>query len=103
MSTGPRQQALERLAIAGVQHGLAFLLRQHVARRWPKGGEAAVLWRAVHGSPAPTGALIDPEFCAGLGDAGGVVGNGREWLRAERHGWLSDGKTAQRRCWPERC
>jgi hypothetical protein len=38
-----------------------------------------------------------------LGDAGGVVGHRRERLQAERHGWPPDGKTAQRRRWPERC
>src|SRR5215213_296602 len=61
------RQAVERLAVAGVQHGLAFLLRQLVVRRWPKGGEATLLWCAAHGSPAPTGALVDPEFRTGLG------------------------------------
>src|SRR4051794_8576651 len=61
------RQALEGLAVAGVQHGLAFRLRQRVAGCRSRRRRAAVLWRAVPGSPAPTGALVDPELCTGLG------------------------------------
>src|SRR4051794_27829794 len=61
------RQALEGLAVAGVQHGPAFRLRQRVARCRPRRRRAAVLWRAVPGAPAPTGALVEPEFSTGLG------------------------------------
>src|SRR4051812_20673329 len=47
------RQALEGLAVAGVQHGLAFLLRQLVARCRPRSRRAAVLWRAVPGAHRP--------------------------------------------------
>src|SRR4051812_25416906 len=45
------RQALEGLAVAGVQHGPAFRLRQLVARCRPRSGRAAILRRAAHGSP----------------------------------------------------
>src|SRR5215203_6405116 len=61
------RQALECLAVAGVQHGPAFLLGQRVARGRPRRRRAAVLWRAVPRSPAPTGALVEPEFSTGQG------------------------------------
>src|SRR4051794_27630956 len=61
------RQALEGLAVAGVQHGLAFLLRQLVARCRSRRRRAAILRCAVPGSPTTIGALVNPEFCAGLG------------------------------------
>src|SRR4051812_17136611 len=61
------RQALKRLAVAGVQHGLAFRLRQLVARCWPRRHRAAILWYVVPGSPTPTGARVDPEFRTGRG------------------------------------
>src|SRR3954452_804319 len=79
------RQALEGLAVAGVQHGLAFLLRQLVARCRPRSRRAAVLWRAVPGSPAPTGALVEPEFSAGLG----ATRAGRVGLVDQRDGVLA--------------
>src|SRR6478672_9987274 len=56
------RQALEGLAVADIQHGPAFRLRQRVARCRPQRRRAAVLWRAVPGLPTTIGALVDPEL-----------------------------------------
>src|SRR4051794_34685508 len=63
------RQALEGLAVADIQHGLALRLRQRVAGCRSRRRRATILWRAVPGPPAPTGARVDPELCAGLGAA----------------------------------
>src|SRR3954454_11620145 len=63
------RQALEGLAVADLQHGPALRRRQRVAGCWPSRRRAAILWRAVPGLPAPTGAGVDPELCAGRGAA----------------------------------
>src|SRR3954453_21333760 len=46
---------------------MAFLLRQLVARCRSRRRRAAILRCAVPGSPTTIGALVNPEFCAGLG------------------------------------
>src|SRR4051812_9756578 len=79
------RQALEGLAVAGVQHGLAFRLGQRVAGCRPSSRRAAILGRAVPGLPAPTGAGVDPELCAGLGAARA----GRLGLLDQRDGALA--------------
>src|SRR3954447_2488665 len=63
------RQALEGLAVADIQHGPAFRLRQRVAGCRSRRRRATILWRAVPGPPAPAGARVDPELCAGLGTA----------------------------------
>src|SRR4051794_22479591 len=63
------RQALEGLAVADIQHGLALRLRQRVAGCRPSSRRAAILWRAVPGLPAPAGARVDPELRAGLSAA----------------------------------
>jgi hypothetical protein len=78
------RQALEGLAVADIQHGLALRLRQRVAGRRPRRRRAAVVWRAVPGLPAPAGARVDPEFRTGLGATrAGCLG-----LVDQRHGDL---------------
>src|SRR3954467_11011038 len=63
------RQALEGLAVADIQHGLALRLRQRVAGCRPSSRRAAILWRAIPGLPAPAGARVDPELRAGLSAA----------------------------------
>src|SRR3954468_4247304 len=78
------RQALEGLAVADLQHGLAFRLGQRVAGCWPSRRREASLGRAVPGSPAPTGAGVDPELCAGRG----APRAGRLGLLDQRNGVL---------------
>ena len=67
------RQALEGLAVAGVQHGLAFRLRQLVARCRSRCRRAAILRSAVPGSPTTIGALVNPEFKTQLANLDGTV------------------------------
>src|SRR3954454_12430404 len=79
------RQALEGLAVAGVQHGPTFRFPQLVARCRPRRRRAAILRCAGPGSPTTIGALVDPEFCAGLG----ATRAGRLGLLDQRDGVLA--------------
>src|SRR4051794_2185803 len=79
------RQALEGLAVAGVQHGPALRLGQRVTRCWPGRRRTAVLWRANPGAPAPTGPLVEPEVSTGLG----ATRTGRGSLVDQRNGGLA--------------